>query len=75
MITTAAEMLRERYPAMFKPSHACRPPHLNVDVLREEVHKADVLSRFQVRRWAALSSQLEQKPQRAKRPSSAELAH
>ena len=34
-----AEELRERYPDMFKPSHGCRPPHINVDVLREELHR------------------------------------
>ena len=44
-LTIAAEVLRERYPSMFKPSHACRPPHLNVDVLRTELFKAEVLSR------------------------------
>merc|ERR1711968_393999 len=45
VITAAAEVLRERYPAMFKPSHACRPPHVNIDVFRAELHKAGVLSR------------------------------
>ena len=40
-----AEALRARYPAMFKPSHGCRPPHVNVDVLREEMHRAQLLRR------------------------------
>ena len=48
MATSAAEVLRERYPEMFKPSHNCRPPHLNVDVLREHMHKAELISRLKV---------------------------
>ena len=30
---------------MFKPSHGCRSPHLNVDVLRAEMHRAELLTR------------------------------
>ena len=45
VLTIAAEELRERYPDMFKPSHGCRPPHINVDVLREELHRAEILQR------------------------------
>ena len=45
MLTDAAELLAQRYPAMFKPSHSCRPPHLNVDVLRAEMHRAELISR------------------------------
>jgi hypothetical protein len=46
IITAAAETLRERFPAMFKPSTNCRPPHLNVDVLRNEMHKAGLIQRL-----------------------------
>lgn len=31
---------------MFKPSTSCRPPHLNVDVLRNEMHKAGLVQRL-----------------------------
>ena len=48
-ITIAAETLRERYPGMFKPSHGCRPPHLNVDVLRAEMHKAELIERNKIK--------------------------
>lgn len=40
ILTEAAEEMRRRYGAMFKPSQACRPPHLNVDNLRDEMHQA-----------------------------------
>lgn len=46
IITAAAEQLCERFPAMFKPSTNCRPPHLNVDVLRNEMHKAGLVQRL-----------------------------
>lgn len=49
ILTTAAEELAKRYPAMFKPSHGCRPPHLNVDVLRAEMHRTELLSRHKLR--------------------------
>ena len=42
ILTEAAEELRRRYSAMFKPSQACRPPHLNVDNLRDEMHQASL---------------------------------
>ena len=45
VLTEAAERLRERHPAMFKHSHGCRAPHLNVDVLRNEMYKADLVGR------------------------------
>lgn len=48
VITSAAEALRERYPAMFKPSHACRSPHVNVDVLRAHLFSAEVLGRYEI---------------------------
>lgn len=48
-LTTAAEVLRERYPEMFKASHNCRAPHVNVDVLREQMHKAELLGRLGVK--------------------------
>ncbi|KAJ8598802.1 hypothetical protein CTAYLR_008660 [Chrysophaeum taylorii] len=46
LIDAAAEALRARYADMFKPSRQCRAPHLNLDVLRDEIHKAGVLARL-----------------------------
>ena len=37
VITEAADTLRQRYPNMFKPSRNCRPPHVNLDVLRNQM--------------------------------------
>ena len=54
ILTAAAEELAQRYPAMFKPSHGCRPPHLNVDMLRAELHRAEVLSRHKLTSAAEL---------------------
>uniref|UniRef100_A0A7S2J097 Uncharacterized protein n=1 Tax=Haptolina brevifila TaxID=156173 RepID=A0A7S2J097_9EUKA len=48
ILTEAAEALSERYPTMFKPSHSCRSPHVNVDVLRAELHRVGILSRHQL---------------------------
>ena len=31
---------------MFKPSTNCRPPHLNVDILRNEIHKAGLIGKL-----------------------------
>eukprot|EP00908_Phaeocystis_cordata_P008251 Transcript_18912.p1 GENE.Transcript_18912~~Transcript_18912.p1 ORF type:complete len:447 (+),score=207.07 Transcript_18912:120-1460(+) len=48
VLTEAAEAMRERYPEMFKSSAKCRAPHINVDVLRNELHAAKVLSRHEL---------------------------
>ena len=37
-----------RYPTMFKPSQRCRAPHMNVDVLRNEMHEVLLLHHAQV---------------------------
>jgi len=44
-LTAAAELLRASYPAMFKPSQNCRPPHVNVDVLRTEMHRVGLVEK------------------------------
>ena len=49
IITSAAEQLAARHPEMFKASQNCRPPHLNVDVLRAEMHRAELLSRHRIK--------------------------
>lgn len=41
----AVDALANKYPEMFKVSARCRPPHLNADVLRDEIFQADVMSR------------------------------
>ena len=72
VLTAAAETLRERYPHMFKPSHACRSPHLNVDMLRAEMHSADVLTRQGITSSEALVDWIEaQNEELASRPDDA----
>lgn len=61
VLTGAAEEMRRRYPEMFKPSHGCRPPHLNVDVLRNEMHKADLLRRHVISTEEELLAWLEKR--------------
>ena len=53
-LTQAAEALRAQFPAMFKPSTSCRAPHLNVDALRNELHKAALLQRRDISSSAEL---------------------
>ena len=53
-LTQAAESLRAQFPAMFKPSTSCRAPHLNVDALRNELHKAALLQRRDISSSAEL---------------------
>lgn len=36
------------YKDMFKPSQNCRAPHLNVDTLRDELHRARVIDRADI---------------------------
>ena len=43
-LEAAAAALAARYPAMFKPSTACKPPHVNIDALRDRLHAADALA-------------------------------
>lgn len=41
--------LAASYPDMFKPSSRCKPPHLNADVLRDDLFQSEFLSRHDVR--------------------------
>ena len=45
IISDAAEAMRARYPAMFKASSRCKPPHLNKDVLRSLIFESALLER------------------------------
>jgi hypothetical protein len=54
IINKAASSLQEDYSLMFKPSQRCRPPHLNVDNLRDAIFAADVLDRHTIKSQKAL---------------------
>lgn len=45
VITEAAEILQTKYSEMFKPSARCRPPHLNIDNLRDDLFQNDIIKR------------------------------
>jgi hypothetical protein len=46
IIDGAADKLRRRYSAMFKPSSICRTPHMNIDNLRDELFQAGVVTKY-----------------------------
>lgn len=54
MIDDAANQLFETYPEMFKPSQRCRPPHLNVDNLRDAIFTANILKNHSITSSSAL---------------------
>lgn len=54
IISQAAERLAEQFPDMFKPSQRCRPPHLNIDNLRDALFASNVLTRHELKSGKAL---------------------
>jgi len=48
VLDVAVAQLAAQHPAMFKPSHACKPPHLNVDTLRDRLFQLDILAAHQL---------------------------
>jgi hypothetical protein len=47
LINDAASALKEKYHPMFKASQRCRPPHLNIDNLRDALFTAGVIDKQQ----------------------------
>lgn len=45
ILDSFTEKLSGSYPEMFKPSLKCKPPHVNADLLRDEVFQADIIGR------------------------------
>ena len=54
IIDDAANQLFETFPEMFKPSQRCRPPHLNVDNLRDAIFTANILKQHSITSSSAL---------------------
>ena len=54
IISQGAERLSDRFPDMFKPSQRCRPPHLNIDNLRDALFASNVLTRHEIKSGTAL---------------------
>lgn len=49
LLTDAAEKLSEQYRDMFSSSQKCRPPHLNLDNLRDALFAANVIARHSIK--------------------------
>jgi len=49
VLTAAAESLSEQYANMFSTSQKCRPPHLNIDNLRDALFAANVIARHSLK--------------------------
>ena len=47
----AAEALATKWPAMFRPSRSCRPPHLNIDLLRDELFRSGCVPDGDLAAW------------------------
>lgn len=59
IITQAVESLRQKYPEMFKPTSRCKLPHLNIDVLRDDLFSSGLLSNHKITSPAQLEDILE----------------
>ncbi len=54
VINDAATYLSDTYPEMFKPSQRCRPPHLNIDNLRDAIFASGLLKKHNIKSKTAL---------------------
>jgi len=59
ILDAAADSLAATYPDMFKPSSRCKPPHLNLDVLRDDLFQSEFLPRHDVSSAAELLAVLD----------------
>jgi hypothetical protein len=56
VINEGAEKLQQRFPDMFRPSQRCRPPHLNIDNLRDALFASNVIGRHSLKSPKALET-------------------
>ena len=54
LLDAATDQLTEIFAEMFKPSLRCKPPHLNVDVFRDDVFQSEIITRKNIKTSAAL---------------------
>lgn len=59
ILAGGVDTLQERYPDMFSPSMNCRPPHVNVDNLRDGIFASEILQTFSLKSPKALYEWLE----------------
>jgi len=48
ILNDVTDSLALKLPEMFKPSQRCRPPHLNIDVFRDELFQSRFLTRHNI---------------------------
>ena len=48
LLTETIESLAKLKPEMFKPSSRCKPPHLNIDVMRDDLFQSNFLQRHSI---------------------------
>jgi len=66
ILTEAIESLAKHKPDMFKPSSRCKPPHLNIDVLRDDLFQSDFLQRHSLATISDLLTKLHEINQKQK---------
>lgn len=66
ILTEAIETLAKLKPDMFKPSSRCKPPHLNIDVLRDDLFQSDFLQRHSLLTSSDLITKLHELNQKQK---------
>ena len=54
LITESADRLHDRFPDMFSESQRCRPPHLNIDNLRDALFASNAIQRHSLKTPKAL---------------------
>ena len=59
IITEGVEELAKKYVEMFKTSSRCRPPHLNIDVLRDDLYQAEFVQKHNIKSSKQLLEKLE----------------
>jgi hypothetical protein len=59
IIDEAVDTIAAKYEGMFKPSQNCRPPHVNIDVLRDEIYQSGFALRKSVKSAAELVDAIE----------------
>jgi hypothetical protein len=45
LLDAATDQLAEEFSEMFKPSLRCKPPHVNVDIFRDDVYQSEIITR------------------------------
>eukprot|EP00958_Prasinococcus_capsulatus_P017483 scaffold1973_cov399-Prasinococcus_capsulatus_cf.AAC.14 len=66
--------IRSEYGSMFRPGTRCRPPHVNIDNLKDDLFQADVMERFSITDAYTLATWLRENNEKLAELSDAEWA-